>query len=497
MISGILTVICVFLVFIYYYCNSNFNFWKSRGVLGPEPFPIFGNYMDILTSRYSLGLYLKSVYNDFKGEPLVGIFFGRTPLLVVQKPELIRDVMVKDFPKFSDRINPAGEKIEPLSQHLFFLEAQRWRPLRLKLSSIFSSGKMKDMFPLILEVADKLDNYLSKVISKEESLELRELMARYTIGVIASFAFDLKFDSFQSKECDFLKFGRTTMSTNFSNLIKFQIRRFFPLIYNLLGYILPESDTIKFFRDVTVDSIAQRKNENIVKGDFTDTLIDIKNNASKLPELNITDSLLASQAFVFFIAGFESPSMTMCNTLYELALNQGIQDKLRTEIQKVNEQNGGTWKYEDVHQIIYLDMVIKETLRKYPPVPMLMRKSTCEYTFNDTNLTIPKNQKILIPLYAIHCDADIYPNPDQFDPERFTDENSAKRNPNHYMPFGDGPRSCIGSRLAANQIKIGITKILLKYKVDVSEKTMIPYAFDTSAILLAPLGDIYLKLIKI
>lgn len=85
-----------------------------------------------------------------------------------------------------------------------------------------------------------------------------------------------------------------------------------------------------------------------------------------------------------------------------------------------------------------------ETLRKYPPLTTLTRKTTSSYTFNGTNVSIPEKQKILIPNGALQRDPNIYPEPDVFDPERFSNEAVKARHPMFYLPFGDGPRNCIG-----------------------------------------------------
>lgn len=73
-----------------------------------------------------------------------------------------------------------------------------------------------------------------------------------------------------------------------------------------------------------------------------------------------------------------------------------------------------------------------------------MRKSTEDYTFAKTNITIPKGMIIFLPIYGIQLDSKYYPNPDNFDPERFDDDNFKARHPMHFLPFGDGPRNCIG-----------------------------------------------------
>jgi len=85
-----------------------------------------------------------------------------------------------------------------------------------------------------------------------------------------------------------------------------------------------------------------------------------------------------------------------------------------------------------------------ETLRKYPPGAILMRQSTSSYTFNGSKVNISKGQKVWISVYAIHRDPNIYPKPDVFDPERFNDEAVQSRHAMSYLPFGDGPRNCIG-----------------------------------------------------
>lgn len=161
-----------------------------------------------------------------------------------------------------------------------------------------------------------------------------------------------------------------------------------------------------------------------------------------------------------------------------------------------------------------------ETLRKYPPATFLMRQSTSSYTFDGTKINIPKGVPVWIPVYAIHRDSNIYPNPDGFDPGRFKEEVAESRNTMSYLPFGDGPRKCIGtkeysklssrdakekmclfffaaSRFAVYQTKVGLVKILRKYRIDVCEKTQIPYANDPKAFLLTPRGGIYLRITKI
>lgn len=106
------TVVAVTLA-LYYYLTSTFNFWKERGVAGPRPYPLVGNIGKTIIGKISMGDYLKELYDkpEFKNEPLIGIFTRRTPILIVKDPELIKDVLIKDFSKISDRGITVFEKV--------------------------------------------------------------------------------------------------------------------------------------------------------------------------------------------------------------------------------------------------------------------------------------------------------------------------------------------------------------------------------------------------
>lgn len=225
--------------------------------------------------------------------------------------------------------------------------------------------------------------------------------------------------------------------------------------------------------------------------------MELKENPHKLENIDLTDTLLTAQAFVFFAAGFETSSTTIGHALYEMALNPDIQGKLRNEIREHYAKNNGKWTYDDVKEMKYLDKIFKETLRKYPPGQLLRRRCNTDYTFSGTKVSIPKDTMILIPLYAIQTDPAIYPNPDIFDPERFSEEVEAARHPMTFLPFGDGPRNCIGARFAIFQTKLGLIQTLRNYKVDVCDQTMVPYVRHPIARVLTPKHRIILKISKV
>lgn len=103
-------IILLFLA-IYYYFTSTFDFWKVRGVPGPKPIPIFGNIKNVMLLRTSMCHYLKKLCEEYKHEPMIGIFTRKTPILIIQDPNLIKDVLIRDFSKFANRGIPIYEKV--------------------------------------------------------------------------------------------------------------------------------------------------------------------------------------------------------------------------------------------------------------------------------------------------------------------------------------------------------------------------------------------------
>ncbi|XP_071646279.1 probable cytochrome P450 6a14 isoform X1 [Temnothorax longispinosus] len=487
---------------LYYFFTSTFDFWKSRGVPGPRPIPGFGTFKNVVLGKVSLSGYMKELNNDYKDEPLVGIFAGRTPILIVKHPDLIKDILIKDFSIFPDRWYRSHDKSDPLSQNLFELDSKRWRPLRAKLTPVFTSRKLKEMFVLISECSDHLVQYVEKLVNKNEPIECVEMTAKYTTDVIGSCVFGIEMNAMSDEDSEFRRIGRSVFHPSFWNRLRFAIKDYLPWLFDVLyGYILPQPENTRFFMRIVLETMDYRETNNITRNDFIDTLRELKKHSDKMGDIDIfldlTDSLIVSQAFVFFAAGFETSSTAMTNAFYELALNQEIQNRLRDEIDQEYIKHAGNLTYANIKEMNYLDKVFKEVLRKYSAGLFFTRRTMSSYTFNGTKVSIPKGQIILIPWQDMHQDPNIYPEPDVFDPERFNEEAVRSRHPMVYLPFGGGPRNCIGSRFAVYQTKLGLIKILRNYKVEPCEKTQVPYAIDDKHFLLTPKDGIYLRIIKI
>ncbi|KAL6418463.1 hypothetical protein ACFW04_012069 [Cataglyphis niger] len=209
------------------------------------------------------------------------------------------------------------------------------------------------------------------------------------------------------------------------------------------------------------------------------------------------DDLMA-QAASFFSAGFETSSTTTAFALYELALQPDIQSTLRKEIVEALDKSDGKITYDMTTSLPYLDMVVSETLRMYPPLGYLNRMPSETYKVPNFDLVIEKDTPIYIPMLGLHYDPEYFPNPNKFDPERFNEENKRDRPACVYFPFGEGPRACIGTRLGILQIKLALIIILRKCEITPCKETLIPMIIDPKGAMTVPLnGVIYLNFQKI
>ncbi|XP_024941102.1 cytochrome P450 6k1 isoform X2 [Cephus cinctus] len=134
-----------------------------------------------------------------------------------------------------------------------------------------------------------------------------------------------------------------------------------------------------------------------------------------------------------------------------------------------------------------------ETLRKYPTIPMITREVTKSYTIPGTDIVLPVGLKCLLPIYAIHRDPKYYPDPERFDPERFNDEVKRERPAHTFLPFGGGPRFCLGARFAEMQVKVGLIKVIENFHLSLCEKSTNPLEQDNTARFLGSKTGIWVR----
>lgn len=345
----------------YLWIGRRYSYWKQRSVPYVEPRFPFGNLQGL--NKRHFGLLAQDVYSKLKGSgsKFGGMFFFVNPVAVILDLDFAKDVFVKDFQYFHDRGVYSNEKVDPITSHLVAMEGIKWKNLRAKLTPTFTSGKMKMMFPTITAVADEFRKCMVNEVDKGGEIEMKEFLARFTTDVIGSCAFGLECNSLTDPEAEFRKMGKKALTMSPMGFLRRILSVTFRDLAKFLGVRISDPDVATFFMNVVRSTIEYRERNKVQRNDFMDLLIKLKNaepideNTNQLGPLTFNE--IVAQAFVFFLAGFETSSTTMCFCLYELAKNQELQDKARRNIDEVLAKYG-TMTYEAVHEIRYIENCI-------------------------------------------------------------------------------------------------------------------------------------------
>lgn len=226
-------------------------------------------------------------------------------------------------------------------------------------------------------------------------------------------------------------------------------------------------ESMSFFIDVVKESITQRE-AGLYRGDFLDLMLeareDQQNPSGKLPKYPLTDMMIVANSVLFILAGFDTTANTLSFFAFLLAKHPEIQKKLREEI-KENVDEKGELTYQGIMEAKFLDACLSETLRMYSPAHVTERQCTKEYKVPGTDVVIQPKMIVAVPINSIHHDERYWPEPEEFRPERFLPENKEDIKSGTYLPFGLGPRNCIGMRFAQMEAKLAIAKILLDFEL--------------------------------
>ncbi|KAK2163276.1 hypothetical protein NP493_1469g00025 [Ridgeia piscesae] len=498
--ATVMLVVTVTAVYVYY-TTLDFGYFKKQGIPGPRPWPIFGNML----AAFRKGRIASDMDDVRRYGKIVGTFTGRKPTLLIADPELAKAVMVKEFSNFVNRpMFGSGDKV--FDNTLMALRDGKWKFVRQSLAPSFSAAKLKQMTKRVNDAAKQFTDNLLAEGRQQKSFEMRQFTGDFTMDVIASTAFGLQVNSQKERDNPFVVHAwQAFQAIRISNPVLLSMI-FCPILlpfFNFFGKtMIPQSST-RFFASVVREALKQRSAGDDRSVDLLQLMINAhKEEGSKMTpdaedesyekcrEMGLTEDLMISQAVIFFLSGYDTTASMLAFLAYNLALNPDCQDRLIREIDDI-VKDSDTIDHDMISQMTYLDMCVQETLRMYPPIIRMVRIAKNDIVLND--IVIRKDTRIAIPIYAIHHDPEVWPDPDKFDPERFTPEEKAKRHPFSHIPFGMGPRNCIGMRLALHESMIAMSHALRRAKFVVCEQTQIPLKFSRRALLAAEKG-IWLKL---
>ncbi|NXL84313.1 C340 protein, partial [Alectura lathami] len=438
--------------------------FKKLGIPGPRPLPFFGTFLEY---RHGVLNFDQKCFEKYG--KIWGIFDGRQPVMAVLDPILIKTILVKEcYSIFTNRRNFGLNG--KLDSALNMAEDEKWKRIRTVLSPAFTSGKLKEMFPIIKLYGEKLVKNVEKKVANEEFLNMKDIFGAYSMDVVASTSFSVDIDSMGNPSDPFVTNIKKFLKFSFLNPI-FMLLVLFPFLVPLLEKMnvsLLPSEVIDFFFVIFMKMKKERENgSHMDRVDFLQLMADsqISQDGSKSAEgtvsyKSLSDEEVLAQALIFVFAGYETTSSTLCYISYHLAMHPDVQKRLQDEID-ANLPNKAAPSYDVVMQLEYLDMVVNESLRLYPPGGRIER--VCKKTVELNGVTIPKGTVVMIPAYVLHRDPAYWPEPEEFRPERFSKENRENVDTYTFLPFGAGPRNCIGMRFALLIMKMAVVVLLQNF----------------------------------
>ncbi|CAL8086117.1 unnamed protein product [Orchesella dallaii] len=492
---------------IYYFARFPKKVWKKYGVYQVKP-PGYKDMLSVIVGTKSMmdtdSVMYKQLEED--GQKYGGFMDMSVPALIVRDLDIMKKIMIKDFDHFVDRRPFFSSKHEPILQKtLVSLLGDEWKGVRTAVSPTFTTGKIRRMMELFNRVSNEWVKHFNEEIKKSSSKDSVEINAQketihLTVENIASTVFGMEAGAIHDPNSAFAKNAHKISELSIFKIIKFSIAFQFPWLVDFLGFEIIDRKGLNFFEQIMSQGLKARMSGEVKRNDFLQLLAEARkgelkaeggdelntfekeallNNDASVTKKNYLqdDDIAHAQLIGFFFAGFSTTANIIAVAAYALAVHQDIQDKLRKEVDSKLFKDGKDQTevdYDELNKLVYLDMFLSEVLRKWPPLGRLERKCVKEYHDPESGLRVPKDALIIIPLSSIHDDPKFYEHPDKFYPEHFTAERKAERNPYAYLPFGTGPRNCIGMRFALVQTKSAIAHLVHNFRIETSSKTPIP-----------------------
>ncbi|CAF0949332.1 unnamed protein product [Didymodactylos carnosus] len=492
MLTAIL--VAIFLILLVSYCiyiNQAYDFFKKRNISGPKPIFFFGNFIEVIkTGRLTLCM---KRWTERYGQ-IYGYFEGHTPILVCSDPDILQDIFIKQFSTFHTRRDLPLE-----DRH----GKMRWKRQRAVINPTFSTAKLKQMIPLIQVTVDRLMRKLEEQYQIKKPFDIYEFYKRFTMDTIWSCGFGLDTDMQDNPNNLYLKNSQDIfsekqsskifillalmiselkvwwrLSHDFERNFRYWSRKYCTTIQK---YVNEEPST--YIMKKTREILQQRIDSKMERNDLMQLMLEamtdqnyVKDTAENYENDAILDKKLTlheitANIYLFMVAGYETTSTALAYAAYVLATHPNEQHKLQEHIdQNFNSENDHALPdYDKIQQMEYLDWFFREVLRMYPIAPHVVSRQNCEEIKLKGIGTIPPGTSIAIDMFDLHYNPTLWgpEDPNVFYPERF----ATKRHPMAWMPFGQGPRNCVGMRFALLEMKMTLVRLLRTYSVLKCEDT--------------------------
>ncbi|XP_064612454.1 cytochrome P450 3A8-like [Liolophura sinensis] len=452
------------------YFQENYAVFKRLKIRGPKPSLLFGNSLEF-KSKFVLDVF--SNWYKHYGK-VYGFYEGLRPSLVVSDPELIKQILGNDFSKFQDRTECVPFLYWPDNINVVNATGSQWKRERAVVASSFNATSLPEMVGEVASVADGMTSLLMAHINKP--VDIANWCDRYAVDSFARAAFGFPVNSLENEEDLLLRFMRANFQQGDIENALTGLARLFPSLVPILKKFNGDYERLHHQHLSNVQTLIKEFKTQFMMGKLTKKNLmtnlleaynvyrDEENNDCKR---GLSDEELLSQVHGLIGAGFGQTNNLLAFAVYNIAKYPDVQKNVFQEVDRMVPKED-TMNYDSLGHLEYLDTVLHETLRVFPIAPGVTRVCTESCVIND--VTIPKGMVIRLMSSPIYSDPEIYPEPEKFDPERFTASEKAKRHPQTFLGVGYGPRMCLGWRLGMIQCKAAIARLVQNFHIELAQE---------------------------
>ncbi|XP_049816636.1 probable cytochrome P450 6d5 [Schistocerca nitens] len=468
-----------------------FSYWRRRGVPQLWPLPPYGDGWGCVLLARDIGAQLSRLCSAAASAsaPVLGVYLLWRPVLLARSPQAAAAALraLHDHGLAANVPPPRG---------LFHQAGGRWRRSRELLVPAFSGTTLRAIFQQTLQpAAERLGRRLASSSSRSGATvaDAHRLASDFAAEVIAEAVLGLRRapgDADHPALEEVRAWSRRRLRPSLWHFLPTALSFMAPRVAGLLPKgPVPPPDFLHIVRRVA--------EANAEVGDCAPRR-DIATHLQKLRDEGLMSGVETSvHAMLMFSGAMEATASALAYCLLEVALNPEVQRRLRAELRAAGALQGAGRRlpFDALAGLPYLHCVVHETLRKHPPLAMLNREVGQEAAEASAQLgcRLEPGTAVVVPLAALHRDPRLFPQPHLFLPERFTPEEAQRRHPCAYLPFGGGPRTCIGKRLGLLLMKAAVSEVVLRCHLQPCPWTAAQPAAEPWAPVLVPQGGIWLR----
>nr|QNN89147.1 cytochrome P450 [Achyranthes bidentata] len=473
-------------------------YWRVRRVPGPPPYPLVGHLP--LMAKYGIDVF--ATLAKLHG-PIYRFHLGRQPLIIVANAELCREVGIRKFKYLPNRSIPSPISASPLHlKGLFFTRDSKWSAMRNTIISMYQPSHLATLLPIMQSFIESTTQTLNFQCQKHDNNHIifSNFSLKLTTDIIGEAAFGINFGlskptSTNTQVSDFINqhiYSTTALKMDLSGSFSIILGLLIPFLQEPFRVVLkriPGTMDWKVERtnkklSSRLDEIVARRDEE-EKRDLKDFLSLILNtrDSEKVSRNLFTSDYVSALAYEHLLAGSATTSFTLSSVVYLVSGHPEVEKKLVHEIDGFGPRDRVPTAHDLQHNFPYLDQVIKEAMRFYTVSPLIARETSAPVEIG--GYMLPKGTWVWLAPGVLAKDPKNFPEPHKFRPERF-DENSEEakhRHPYALIPFGLGPRACIGQKFAIQEVKLAIIHLYRHYVFRHSPKMENPLELDYGIVL--------------